>query len=115
MEDTMTLATQSPQWDCKFSLAELLSQAKFFILRKNSEELAYVVHKQVTANGFEVYHYYGLSHDRYGIAYNSDGSIRADYVANLIRQGLVELTQEPEAVFLHITECMNCLPFSQFN
>lgn len=109
-----TLAAQSPQWDCKHSLAELLLQAKFFTLRKDSEVLAYIVHEQVEANGFEVYHYYGLSHDCCGITYNCDGSIRADYVASLIEQGLMELTQEPEAVFLHITECMECLPFSQF-
>jgi hypothetical protein len=99
---------QSANWDDVLPLSEVLKQAMFFILLKQSDSLAYAVMSQRTTGGREVYIYRALSHDREGIICNADGSIQVDYVGDLITVRRAELTKNPDEVIRYIWAVMNC-------
>jgi hypothetical protein len=111
---TLTQLKQSPEWDNKMSLEKVFAQAKFLVLLKQ-QTLVYVITGSHVHGDSTYYTFTGLSHDRYGVTYESDGVCWGPSIASQIEAGMAEITMDKESAMRHIWECMECLPSSAFS
>ena len=110
----MNLPTQSPHWDDVLPLADMLAQAKFFVLKKGDPhgDLVAVV---MSEDGPTRYIARWLGHDACGVTCEADGSFGRAGLATDLAAGRAELTTDKEAVLQYIGNVMECRPVAEFS
>lgn len=108
----MNLPAQSPYWDDVLPLADMLAQAKFFMLEKGSHhgDLARCIMEEFEKSGQKWYRYRSLGHDSCGVTCEADGTMKATLIDYFAGQGQAELTTNSESVLQYIGDVMESRP-----
>jgi hypothetical protein len=105
-------AKQSSDWDDMQPLAEMLAQAKYFVLTTNQPhgDLVEVVLGTYLKNGKPWLDCCALSHDSEGVTCESRHKMAASMIDYWMERGQAVLTKDHEEALHYIWQVMNCDP-----